>query len=402
MLTLAVPREETGVGQGPLAANARYFVRAALLAPDADHYTLLGCRPTDTASTIRDHYRLLMRLTHPDFSASSDTRWPSGAAARLNAAYGVLSSPQSREAYDAELQSGTLASSGPKPQPVKPAMERAQQRVHPQRLNLRHLAWGFGGLGAGAAALWWTATQSDPISLVERRSTPTQVAARPAQAAPPVLALTDSSPQKPASATTPVRPVRPAQVIEPNPSALPPPVALDLHRARAPLALQPNPAPILPAALVNPEPSTSAQPATPSVQAAAPLTVPLAPPAALPAEARAPSMNEVHPLLAKLMQELESGRGDRIEMLLEPESRAAQSTRGFISNFESLTSGAQQVRVVNAQFSGKPQGARLVVLGNLALEVAGTTSRANPHMVLEAQFARGPSGVAMTRLSASR
>jgi hypothetical protein len=39
-----------------------------MLRPGADHYTLLGLKPAFDSATLRDHYRMLMRLTHPDFS----------------------------------------------------------------------------------------------------------------------------------------------------------------------------------------------------------------------------------------------------------------------------------------------------------------------------------------------
>ena len=68
---------------------ARYFVRAAMLRPNADHYTLLGLTPGFDPQTLRDHYRLMIRLTHPDFAASGEA-WPADAASRINIAHDVL------------------------------------------------------------------------------------------------------------------------------------------------------------------------------------------------------------------------------------------------------------------------------------------------------------------------
>jgi hypothetical protein len=103
-------------GMAPLAPGgeadaaqkaARYFVRAVLLRPGADHYALLGLVPGFEPPALRDHYRLMIRLTHPDF-ATSDKEWPVDAASRINLANDVLGSSVKRGQYDATLQAAKV------------------------------------------------------------------------------------------------------------------------------------------------------------------------------------------------------------------------------------------------------------------------------------------------------
>ena len=100
VLTLACDRAAEGLPQdealeAQLRQAARFFVRTAMLRPGADHYTLMGLTPVDEPGKLRDHYRMLMRLTHPDFSGGGRA-WPADAATRINQANDVLSSVVSR------------------------------------------------------------------------------------------------------------------------------------------------------------------------------------------------------------------------------------------------------------------------------------------------------------------
>ena len=81
---------------------ACFFVRTAMLRSGVDHYTLLGLDPAFHQDVLRDHYRMMIRLTHPDF-VSTTGAWPTGAAARVNLAHDVLSSVVQRSEYDRTL-----------------------------------------------------------------------------------------------------------------------------------------------------------------------------------------------------------------------------------------------------------------------------------------------------------
>lgn len=69
-----------------------------------EHYAVLGVNTDASDAEIKRRYRALMREVHPD--ANSDDPAANRKAARINAAYEVLSDPTKRRAYDA----GTLPS----------------------------------------------------------------------------------------------------------------------------------------------------------------------------------------------------------------------------------------------------------------------------------------------------
>ena len=81
---------------------ARFFVRTVMLRPGSDPFTLLGLPPDFEPTQLREHYRLMIRLTHPDFCATGEG-WPADAATRVNLAHDLLSSPAKRAAYTAAL-----------------------------------------------------------------------------------------------------------------------------------------------------------------------------------------------------------------------------------------------------------------------------------------------------------
>src|SRR3954469_24680146 len=94
-------------GPGPdaqLERAAQFFVRRKLLRPQANHYELLGLQKTCSEAQLKEHYRLLMRLLHPDFAGATDARWPADAASRINLTYETLGSRERRKAYDSSLE----------------------------------------------------------------------------------------------------------------------------------------------------------------------------------------------------------------------------------------------------------------------------------------------------------
>lgn len=81
-----------------LRRAARFFVRTVMLRPGSDPFTLLGLPPDFEVAQLREHYRLMIRLTHPDFGAIAEG-WPADAATRVNLAHDLLSSPEKRAAW---------------------------------------------------------------------------------------------------------------------------------------------------------------------------------------------------------------------------------------------------------------------------------------------------------------
>lgn len=86
-----------------LRRAARFFVRTVMLRPGADPFTLLGLHPEFEPAQLREHYRLMIRLTHPDFAAAGES-WPVDAAMRVNLAKDLLASPEKRAECAAALR----------------------------------------------------------------------------------------------------------------------------------------------------------------------------------------------------------------------------------------------------------------------------------------------------------
>jgi hypothetical protein len=199
VLQLAGGRSVEGLAdleQDPARADAlrqaaRFFVRTVLLRPGVDHYTLLGLVPGCDAAELREHYRLMIRLTHPDFAAGRDEAWPADAATRINRANDVLSSPGQRADYNATLapaMPAAPAAASPAPQrPValrpgvtprrlkketRPADARPWHERVPSGLKIALVS--LGALGA-AVALLLNNTTGDSGSLTVRKIPPVRL-----------------------------------------------------------------------------------------------------------------------------------------------------------------------------------------------------------------------------------
>ncbi|MBV2235192.1 MAG: DnaJ domain-containing protein [Sterolibacterium sp.] len=107
---------------------AQFFIEQILLAHDANHYRVLGTRPTASPEELKINHRLLMRLYHPDRHVLEglDTDRQASHAARINLAYTNLHSPAARSAYDLSLRQAQQAR-----QTITPAAPlRATRRRH--------------------------------------------------------------------------------------------------------------------------------------------------------------------------------------------------------------------------------------------------------------------------------
>ena len=81
-------------------------------------YETLGIPKTAKPEQIKRAYRMLVKRFHPDlFPSGSDTQFEAGVRIRqINAAYGILSNPQRRSAYDAKTKKRRLPYAEPKPE----------------------------------------------------------------------------------------------------------------------------------------------------------------------------------------------------------------------------------------------------------------------------------------------
>ncbi len=102
-----------------------------------DYYTRLEVSPDATLEQIKLSYRRLVRLHHPDINKQGkDTR-----IKQLNEAYGVLSSPTRRLAYD-ELRSEEQRAAT-----IADAIRRRQEAAKRKKVEEPKMTWKQGAIG---------------------------------------------------------------------------------------------------------------------------------------------------------------------------------------------------------------------------------------------------------------
>jgi hypothetical protein len=385
---------ETGAPTAAIQNAACFFVQAALLYPGADHYSLLGLQRQANAAALKDRYRLMMRLLHPDFSSSlAKAAWPADAATRVNRAYEVLASPVQRRQYDASLDDSRA------PSPPRPEVRTAIVKVAPptsvaqdRRRGLKGLAALFGAAGAVVLLAILFVDASDKETLVQRseaapKSTTVALNILPvAASAPSAIPLLDV--MSPASISSPPVAVAPRPVIQQPPTTTIAP-AVEIVPAR------PTPAvtPVIVETLMSP--ATPPPPARP---------VALVAPEALPTPRAPPNpgvtLAEVHPLLSRLLQQIETGSGDRMLGMLDRNARGAPDAQALLQYFNSLADGSRPVKLSNVQFKAVPREGYLSVTGHVRLHVGQQSSAsAGTDFALQADFVSRDGTVVMTRLA---
>ncbi len=85
----------------------------------ANHYELLGLEPTASAQELRQAFRRLSKLYHPDTTTLPEPQ-AQEAFRRLQQAYNALSDPERRRSYDASL----VATLAPPPAAPPPGLRR--------------------------------------------------------------------------------------------------------------------------------------------------------------------------------------------------------------------------------------------------------------------------------------
>lgn len=435
-------------------SGARFFVRAALLRNGADHYTTLGLWPGFSDNELRDHYRLLMRLTHPDF-VGNDPSWPADAATRVNKAYEVLSSPVKKAEYDQSLKRTQTAQ--------MPAWH-ARPQSHPQS--------PYAGAGATPARVWvgvvavgavilagWAALHdwSDPVEVVSMNMEELTAAAQKAPVPKPLpepaqVPVALPAPPPPPTPATPEPVVAAAQapdpVLPPTMPPAPPPQAV----AQAPVAdpaelrrqqarqerlerqerlrleklerqerlkqekLQQEADRRRAAALAKVQPPVPVAAPVTAALAAAPVAAPPAPVAAVapvptlpvataPAPSTAPAARlvvaDVQPVFLTLLQAMQTGNPEAIARGLDRSVRQSEGTAHLLRVYKHLIGEATAIRVGQVQLRGKPEGEQLVIDGVIQLllpEAGGSTPVRELRM--RAVFARQAGQIVVTHLAA--
>lgn len=432
-----------GAAEGPdgaqLCEAASFFVRAALLYPGADHYAVMGLAGGEAPADLKERYRLLMRLIHPDFAREGAAAWPAEAAMRVNRAYEVLSSPVLRRDYDEHL--AALAAQRPSSN-RKPGVARNANPKEGRRARLgRKAAWGL-ALAAAIPLVLLLFPRAEPEHLVLRP----RVAVRPQPNIAPAPAANDDlalpSPAQPTTTTpeTPLEePVALARTPEPAPVPTPPvvqpaapsptpPAAVVPHlpAPQPPAVVRPAPIPHTPPALAQetapaapPEPlrtaSSSIAPPTQAILPPPPPAPVIAIAAPKPGSAAAgtlattlsmrpiaaPTLADAQPLLTQVLQMLETGNGEQLLRLLDGEARASPAAQALTRRYDQMVKGSRPIRLSQVQFQGEPRdGGILLVTGVVHLHAGEPTiGSRGQELVLRAEFARRDGKVLLTGLS---
>lgn len=86
-----------------LREAAQAFIRQVCFWDNATHYQLLCAPPGTSHAALKENYRLLMALIHPDRRDADSAAWPRDCAQRVNRAYETLTDENLRREYDASL-----------------------------------------------------------------------------------------------------------------------------------------------------------------------------------------------------------------------------------------------------------------------------------------------------------
>ncbi|RYF13491.1 MAG: hypothetical protein EOO30_21135, partial [Comamonadaceae bacterium] len=191
VLQLAARSATGGRREAQVREAASFFIRAAMLYPGADHYALFGLESRKEPVDLKERYRLVMRLIHPDFAVAGE--WPADAAIRVNRAYDVLSSPMQRRAYDEQLAAQRGASGRADDAGARDA----------RRARMHRFATAAVVVAAALGALLILAPSPRPVSLVQKRP------ATPSPAPPPASTFPQAYAPAPAPALTLVEPMAP-------------------------------------------------------------------------------------------------------------------------------------------------------------------------------------------------
>lgn len=434
---------KAGVEPGPWRGRADdvrqaalYFIQTALLRRDADHYSVLAVARSASSDELKDNYRLMMRLTHPDFAPAAGGLALSDAAARVNLAYEVLSSAVKRKLYDQQLDRASQAPRMVMPNALPAGARagsraaggwssRAGERRFFARRSMATLGLGAGGLAMLIIALsWYNADSGRHVRLAQiKREAVRPVTTPPAtpsvEAPPPEtsangadLMVVRSSPPSPQDAAAPVtETARPKPIIRlataPVDTAvtLPQPAAGRLSRSleSAPLlsarqVVQPD-VPVSSVEIPNFAPVERR--AEPSLRHEDRTGTAAIAPRPANESARAPSVPDTDLMLASLISQLQTGRATRVLPLLDSGARRKPGVVAFIEQFDAMVQGEQvnQVRLVN--FRTQTVESQTFLIGELRVQLRDPDLRTK-RMRLQIDVAQQAGEPVITNLSSSR
>lgn len=337
---------------------ARAFVRQVCLRDSSSHYQVLCASPDSSLEAIRENYRLLMALIHPDRQEGGDAvEWPQDCAQRVNEAYAVLADAARRAEYDAGVR---RAHAEVELSPAFPV-----PRVRARRPSMMRT---FSVVVAVAVALfalqaWWVNDTPQHYGLLERTSATQWVrdvlsdrmqqvgSEQPRMAFDPVEVL--GPPRTPQRATAWI----PSAAVQAVPAPVPDRPAIVAQPATV--------APVVPMASAAP----AAPPRVIMAQAS-----PAPPAPAAPAKNAGPGSKEIELMVARLVSSYEQGDADALMSLFAP------GEPGFFKSF--------RVRAAYADFFRATRDRRLR-MNRLDWQTSSDVARARGEATVIADYTDG-------------
>jgi hypothetical protein len=204
------------------------------------YYDDLGVAQDATPEQIRESYRTLVRLLHPDQQTDPTLKRSAEAQLRrINRIAAILGDAARRREYDAEL-----AGKADRPAPIViQALPAAKKPV----IAFGNLVWIFAAVASGGLILWLS-TQGEPLSIVPGAATGNTVSAKnavvpvettePGMESPPALGTNRPRPERPAPEENNSDPERPTLRIDPP---APRPVPAQVVREIPAISFTPEP-----------------------------------------------------------------------------------------------------------------------------------------------------------------
>jgi hypothetical protein len=122
------------------------------------------------------------------------------------------------------------------------------------------------------------------------------------------------------------------------------------------------------------------------------------PPAVVVARAAiaSPTMADVQPMLMQLLEQVETGWGDNLIAPLDGGARRAAGAQALAKQLDALCDGLRPVKVSRVDFRGESRDGRLIVKGQLELQVRDASKR---QLALLAEFSDRDGAPVLTRLA---
>jgi len=440
---------------------AALYVRFLFFRPDATPYQILGLAPGTSPQAIKESFRLLMQLVHPD---RQDARvvWPDSFAAQANRAYGVLRNQDARANFDREAEAraamaramhrAAAASAASKmPVVLRPrpglgrggALRRAMlpewltagvggyARAHPAATAFAALI-GTAALTVGAMV--WERHEGELTREVEatpRPAAPTAVARVPASdGIPPLASGVPEAPVVTADSRPPPRAaptLASAAVADSGATRVPLPILLPeslvpVARAAPPEAFAPAPVPAIanvepglfpepPVAGTSPGaavgvPVLTAAPAVAGSSVSANLTIARAEPVAtamVPAVAPLPpATTEIETLFATFVEAYERGRIDAFAALFDDDAdtNLRHGRAAIRGEYDELFRLSQWRKMQLTRVNWKRVGDRTVAKGEITVRIGWRDGReVEQRLAMDMELVRRDGRVVIARLS---